>query len=64
MVLSAILNLGNIQFIATADGESCCIEIDSRKFLCNAAALLKVHELKLESAITSHSRKIGSQKIT
>lgn len=63
MILSAILNLGNIQFNALANDESSYIEIDSRTFLCNAAALLKVEELELEGVMISRTREIGKHQI-
>lgn len=62
MVLSAILNLGNIQFDASPNDDS-CIKIDSRNFLTNAAALLKVDEMELENALTTHAGEIGKSII-
>lgn len=63
MVLSAILNLGNIQFDTLTNGDSINIKVESRNFLCNAAALLKVDELELESVLTSHIREVGKLQI-
>lgn len=62
MVLSAILNLGNIRF-GTTNNDGCAIEIESRNYLANAAALLNVNELELEDALTCHTRFIGNQQI-
>lgn len=62
MVLSAIMNLGNIQFDTLAD-DSICIKIDSRQFLCNAAALLKLDEMQLEDVLISHTREVGNLQI-
>lgn len=59
MVLSAILNLGNIQFDALTNDDSSHIKIDSDNFLCNAAALLKVDKLELEDVLISRTRQIG-----
>lgn len=63
MVLSAILNLGNIDFETVANNDGCSIKIDSRHFLCNAAALLNIKEVDLECALTSHTREIKNQQI-
>lgn len=62
MVLSAILNLGNIQF-QTATDDSCFIKAASKESLRNVATLLNVDESVLESALTSRSRKIANQII-
>lgn len=51
MVLSAILNLGNIEFESLNDDVSFRIDVHSRKFLCNAAALLNISEIELEDAL-------------
>lgn len=61
MVLSAILNLGNIQFESVTNGDGCSIQIQSRAFLCNAAALLKITEFELEDALTTRTIKAGTQ---
>lgn len=63
MILSAILNLGNIEFESTNDEIDCIIKINTRKFLCNAAALLNTNEMELEDAITCHTRIVGNQSI-
>lgn len=63
MILSAILNLGNIQFDTLTNGESVYITIDSRKFLCNAAALLKLNETELEDILICHTREVGKLQI-
>lgn len=55
--------MGNIQFDELANGGSSYIKIDSRNFLCNAAALLKVDELELEGVLISHTREIGKHQI-
>lgn len=62
-ILSAILNLGNIEFEARTDLDSCSIKIESRVFVCNAAALLSIKESELEDALTSYTREIGNQTI-
>lgn len=62
MVLSAILNLGNIQFDSLTNGES-YIENDSRKFFCNAAILLKIDESELEAALICQIKEMGKQQI-
>lgn len=61
VVLSAILNLGNIQFDenSLANDDSSYIKTDSRNFLRNAALLLKVDELELEGILISRTREIG-----
>lgn len=63
MVLSAILNLGNIQFDAMTNDDSSYIKIESRNFLCNAAILLKVDELELEDVLIRHTRVMGKLQI-
>lgn len=63
MLLSAILNVGNIQFEATTDSESCYITIESQPFLCNAAALLNINKTELEDGLTSYTRVAGNQQI-
>lgn len=63
MVLSAILNLGNIQFDESSDFNGCFIMSHSRIFLCNVAALLNANEADLEDALTCHTRNIGNQQI-
>lgn len=62
-VLSAILNLGNIQFRTNNDDDSCFIEIESRDFLQKAAILLNVDEFQLEDALTIHTIKVDIQTI-
>lgn len=62
MVLAAILNLGNIDF-ETNNNDGCFIQIESLKFLCSAAALLKIDESELKDALTCHTRVIGKQQI-
>lgn len=62
MVLSAILNLGNIQFDTSTNDDS-HITVDSQNFLCNASALLKVDELELKDVLTSHTRGVGKLEI-
>lgn len=63
MVLSAILNLSNIEFDASTDGDNSCIKTDSYKFLCHVAALLKVNESDLKDVLTSHTIKLNNQQI-
>lgn len=63
MVLSAILNLGNIQFDGSTNDDSCCIKGDSRKFLYNAADLLQIDKSELEDVLTSYTRNIGNCQI-
>lgn len=62
MVLSAILNLGNIQFDESTDF-GCFIMSHSQIFLCNVAALLNANQADLEDALTCHTRTIGNQQI-
>lgn len=63
IILSAILNLGNVRFTSTTNDDSCCISIESRKFLYNAASLMNVNEIELESALISYTREFGHQQI-
>lgn len=63
MVVSAILNLGNIQFEEGNENESACLKTQSRKFLYNAAALLKVPDSELEDVLLCHTRSVGSETI-
>lgn len=63
MILSAILNLGNIEFGVQSDDNSSYIEKDKRIFLNNAAMLLKVDVLELESVLISHTRETGKLQI-
>lgn len=64
MILSAILNLGNIEFeTSLCTDESCSIKIESRKYLCNAAALLNLNEMELEDVLITHSREVNNQQI-
>lgn len=58
MILSAVLNLGNIQFDSLTNEDGIYIEATSRNFLHNAAALLKVDELELEGVLISHIREV------
>lgn len=58
MILSAVLNLGNIEFDINGD-----IDVNSRTFLCNAAILLKLDELNLKDVLTIHTREIGKVQI-
>ncbi|XP_031625659.1 myosin heavy chain 95F-like [Contarinia nasturtii] len=62
MVLSAILNLGNIQFEANED-ESCYITSVSECFLDNSAHLLNIDTFQLKDALTNRSREISGQQI-
>lgn len=61
-ILSAILNLGNIQFDELTNNGS-TIKIDSRKFLCFSAALLGIDEIELEDALVTHTREVNKLKI-
>lgn len=63
MVLSAILNLGNIEFSVLANDDKAAIETYSRKFLRHAAALLKLDESDLESILINRIREIGDHRI-
>lgn len=63
MIVSAILNLGNIEFDERPTDNTSCIKNDSRKFLCSAAALLKITESELEDVLTCLTREVGHQKI-
>lgn len=63
MVLSAILNLGNIELEAKTNHDSCSITSESQIFLCNAAALLNTNMKELEETLTSNTRVIGNQQI-
>lgn len=62
MILSAILNLGNIEFDAMLDDDHCSIGIESQTPLCNAAVLLNVDIKELGDALTSYTRLIRNQK--
>lgn len=63
MVLSAILNLGNIQFDESTIDNSSCIKNESQKFLYNTAALLKVNESELWDVLICFTREVGNQQI-
>lgn len=63
MILSAILNLGNIEFESATNDDSCFIALQSRCFLYNASALLKINETELENVLTCHTRIVGNQQI-
>lgn len=52
-ILSAIINLGNIQFETTSNENSCYVTAESQRFLDNVATLLCVNKLELEVALTS-----------
>lgn len=55
-ILSAILNIGNIQFEETGIDDGCSVKAESRDFLLTAAAMLNIKEAELEEALTSHTR--------
>lgn len=61
-VLSGILNLGNIEF-ETDNDNGCIVPIESRTFLCSAAALLKIDESELQDALICHTRIVANQQI-
>lgn len=61
--LSAILNIGNIQFEETGIDEGCSVNIESRVFLLTAAAMLNIKEAELEEALTTHTRITRNEKI-
>lgn len=61
MILAAILNLGNVQFETAANDES-FINVETRIFLYNSAALLNINEMDLEDALISHTREVNNQK--
>lgn len=63
MIVSAILNLGNVEFDENTNDNSTSITIESRKFLYNSAALLKVTESELEDVLTCITREVCNQKI-
>lgn len=63
MILSAILNLGNIEFESLSDDDSCNITVTSRIFLCNAAALLGTNERELADSLTSITLGMCNQQI-
>lgn len=63
MVLSAILNLGNIEFYESPADNTSRIKNESKKFVCNAAALLKISEIELEGVLTCFTREVGNQQI-
>lgn len=63
MVLSAILNLGNIKFDESPADNTCRIQNDSKKFICSISALLKVNENELEDVLTCLTRQVGKQQI-
>lgn len=63
-ILSAILNLGNIQFESDdINNDRCFVTNESHKFLSNAAFCLKVDETELEDALISRSREMAKQVI-
>lgn len=60
-ILSAILNLGNIQF--QNDDSSCFTTNETKMFLSNAAFCLGIDKLDLEDALTNVSREVAKQII-
>lgn len=62
MNLSAILNLGNVEFVED-DSDYCVIRGESMKFLYYAADLLNIEQQQLSDALTTHTRLIGGQEI-
>lgn len=62
-ILSAILNLGNIQFEETKNDEGCLIRIESRDFLRTAATMLNINESDLEGALTRRIRIARNESI-
>lgn len=63
MVLSAILNVGNIHFDALINDDRIQINVDSHGFLRNAAVLLKINESDLEDVLICHIREVGKTQI-
>lgn len=63
-ILSAILNLGNIEFeTSISNEESCVIKDESHLFLNNAATLLRIENSELGNALTSRVVNVGGQQI-
>lgn len=61
--LSAILNMGNIEFDAVTDNDSCFITAETQIYLRNAAILLNMDIMELSKALTSYTRVIDKQNI-
>lgn len=61
--LSAILNMGNIEFDAINDNDSCFITAETQIYLRNAAILLNMDIMELSKALTSYTRVINKQNI-
>lgn len=61
--LSAILNMGNIEFDAVTDNDSCFITAETQIYLRNAAILLNMDIMELSKALTSYTRVINKQNI-
>lgn len=62
-ILSAILNIGNIQFEERGIDEGCSVNTESRGFLCTAAAMLNFKETELEEALTTYTRVTSNETI-
>lgn len=63
-ILSAILNLGNIEFgTSKLDDDSCFILEESRVFLNNVAALLNIDKRTLEDALVIKIYQIAGSQI-
>lgn len=61
--LSAILNVGNIQFEETGIDEGCSVDRESRGFLITAAAMLNFKEIELEETLTTYTRVTRNETI-
>lgn len=62
-ILSAILNIGNIQFEETGNNEGCSVKRESRVFLSSAAAMLNIKEAQLEETLTTFTRVMRNETI-
>lgn len=61
--VSAILNIGNIQFEETDIVGGCSVNSKSRHFLFTAAAMLNLKEAELEEALTTYTRVTRNETI-
>lgn len=61
--LSAILNIGNIEFQEMGINEGCKVNTESRRFLFTAAIMLNLNEKELEEALTTYTRVTRNETI-
>lgn len=55
--------MGNIEFDAVTDNDSCFITAETQIYLRNAAILLNMDIMELSKALTSYTRVINKQNI-